>query len=74
MEADQDCDDLGIRHHALSAPLRSISGTRKCVFCHLDLKFLAEIVRDTKNFSKLGIENWEFLPNFHSLISRELGF
>ena len=35
VEADQDCDDLGIRHHALSTPLRSISGTRKCVFCHL---------------------------------------
>ena len=57
VEADQDCDDLGIRHHALSAPLRSISGTRKCVFCHLDLKFLAEIVRDTKNFSNFTLGN-----------------
>ena len=32
VEADQDCDDLGIRHHALSAPFRGISGARKCVF------------------------------------------
>ena len=63
VEADQDCDDLGIRHHALSAPFRGISGARKCVFCHLELKFLAEIVRNTKNFSNftLGIHDAVFI-------------
>ena len=57
VEADQDCDDLGIGHHAFSAPFRSVRRGRKRVFCHLDLKFFAEIVRNTKNFSNFTFGN-----------------
>ena len=57
VEANHDCDDFGIGHHALSAAFWSVIGGRKSVFCHLDLKFLAEIVRNTKNFSNFTLGN-----------------
>lgn len=44
VEANQDCDDFGIGHHALSAAFWGVRRGRKSVFCRLNLKFLAEIV------------------------------
>jgi len=61
VEADQYGDDLGIGHHALSAASWSVSGGRKSCFCHLDLKFLAEIIRNTKNFSNFTFGNHDMV-------------
>ena len=57
VEADQDCDDLGIGHHALPAPFRSIRSRRKRFFSRLHFKFFAKIVGDTENFSNFTLGN-----------------
>ena len=51
VEADQDRDDLRVGHHAFSTAFRRIRGGRKGIFCHLQLKFFAKIIRSTENFS-----------------------
>ena len=57
VEADQNRDDLRIRHYALSAAFRGVRRGRKGVFCHLDFKFLAKIIRNTENFSNFTLGN-----------------
>lgn len=54
VEADQDGDDLGVGHHAFSAPFWRVGRAEKCVLCHLCFIFLAEIVGDTENFSNFA--------------------
>ena len=61
VETDQNRDDFGIRHHALSFPFWSVSCGRKGVFCHLNLKFLAEIIGNTKNFCNFTFGNHDIV-------------
>ena len=55
VEAYQDCDDLRVGHHALSAAFRRLGRRREGVFRHLHFKFFAKIVGDTENLSNFTL-------------------
>ena len=52
-----DCDDLGVRHHAFPASPCGTVLSRKCVFFNFLIKFFAEIIRNTKNFTNFVFGN-----------------
>lgn len=57
VEADQNRDDLRIRHHALPAAFWGPGKRRDGVFRHLDFKFFAKIIGNTDNFSNFTLGN-----------------
>jgi len=57
VETDQYCNDLGIGHHALATAFWCVRSGLECIFCHLGLKFFAEIVCNTKYFSNFTFGN-----------------
>ena len=61
VEAYQNRDDLRVGHHALPAPFRGVRSGRKGVFCHLDFKFSAKIIRNTENFSNFTLGNHDIV-------------
>lgn len=63
-----------LAHINKSYPFPCLPHMEGAVEAGLLISFLCLNVGIYEKCSKLGIENWEFLPNFHSLISRELGF
>ena len=71
VEAYQDCDDLRIGHNALSSAFRSVGRRWQGAFRHLHFKFLAKIVRNTKNFSKFAfVSHWLHDIKYHSCGAR----
>jgi len=57
VETNQYCNNLGIGHHALATAFWCVRSGLERVFCHLGLKFFAEIVCDTKYFSNFTLGN-----------------
>ena len=57
VEAYQDGDDLGVRHHAFPPSPCGTVLSRKCVFFNFLIKFFAEIIRNTKNFTNFVFGN-----------------
>ena len=61
VKADQNRDDLRVGHHTLPAAFRGVRRGRKGVFCHLDFKFFAKIIRNTENFSNFTLGNHDIV-------------